>query len=92
MTRPKLLDNNLYLKNHLSYGHQIWYGDEHRFCIFCLGVKVKGHTGQGQRSHWPGSNEGPKEGQVGSHQRQVASLSILLTLSDLEGQIESPGL
>ncbi len=25
------------------------------------------------RSHWPGSNEGPKERQVGSHQRQVAS-------------------
>ncbi len=30
--------------------------------------------GQGQRSHWPGSNEGPKERQVGSHERQVASL------------------
>ncbi len=24
------------------------------FCIFYLGVKVKGYTGQGQRSHWPG--------------------------------------
>ena len=44
------------------------------FCMFYLGVKVKGDMGQGQRSHWPGSNEGPKERQVGSHQRQVASL------------------
>ena len=28
---------------------------------------------QGQRSHWLGSNKGPKERQVGSHQHQVAS-------------------
>ncbi len=27
--------------------------------------------GQGQRTYWPGSNEGPEERQVGSHQRQV---------------------
>ncbi len=37
-------------------------------------VKVKGYIGQGQRSHWPKSNKTSKQRQVGSHQRQVASL------------------
>ncbi len=44
----------------------------HRFCISYLVVKVKGHTGQGERSQarfkW-----GSLKGQMGSHQRQVAS-------------------
>ncbi len=26
--RGGLLDNNSYLENRSSYGHQIWYGDE----------------------------------------------------------------
>ncbi len=39
--------------------------DFHIFCIFYLGIKVKGHTSQGQRSHQPGSYEGPKERHVG---------------------------
>ncbi len=43
------------------------------FLLFYSSVKVKGHMGQGQRSHWPRSNKGPEERQVGSHQRQVAS-------------------
>ena len=43
--------------------------------------------GQGQRSHWPGSKEGPQERQVGSHQRQVASLIFNLDLRpDLQSQ------
>ncbi len=28
-TGQKSLDQNSYLGNRLSYGHQIWYGDEH---------------------------------------------------------------
>ena len=28
------------------------------FCIFYLGIKVKGDTGQGQRLHWPGKAGG----------------------------------
>ena len=41
-------------------------------------VKVKGHMGQGQRSHWPRSNKDSKQRQVGSHQRQVASLNVMV--------------
>ncbi len=37
-------------------------------------VKFKGHMGQGQRSHRSRSNKDSKQRQVGSHQRQVASL------------------
>ena len=55
------------------------------FCIFYLGIKVEGHVGQGQRSHWPDSNEGPNERQVGSHQRQVASFLISLGFSLQKG-------
>ncbi len=40
-----------------------------------LGVKVKGHMGQVQRSNWPRSNKGSKQRQVGSHQCQVASFN-----------------
>ena len=53
----------------IGQGHHVKNVIDFRiFCIFYLGVKVHGHRGQGQRSH-----EGPKERQVGSHQRQVAS-------------------
>ncbi len=37
-------------------------------------LEVKGHMGQGQRSRGSRSNKGSKERQVGSQQRQVASL------------------
>ncbi len=37
-------------------------------------LEVKGHMGQGQRSRGSRSNKGSKERQVGSRQRQVASL------------------
>ncbi len=51
-------------------------------CLHCRGdakkVLVNYDAIWCQRSHWPGSNEGPKERQVGSHQRQVASLTLIL--------------
>ncbi len=52
------------------------------FCSLSLilrfDLKVKGHMGQGQRSHELRSNEGFKQIQVGSRQRQVASLYHLM--------------
>ena len=66
---------NIYYINHkLQWQSGLTANVKLHFFIFYLGVKVKGHTGEGQRSHCPGSNKGPKERQVGSHQRQVASL------------------
>ena len=40
---------------------------------FTFDLEVKGHTGQGQRSHRSRSNKGHKQRQVGSRQCQVAS-------------------
>ncbi len=42
-------------------------------------MKIKGHMGKGQRSHWSRSNKDSKERQVGSQQRQVASFAIHIT-------------
>ena len=39
-------------------------------------IKVKGQVGQGQRSHWSKSNKEPKQRQVRSQQRQVASFKF----------------
>ncbi len=59
------------------------------FCIVYLTchLKVKGLLGQGQRSHGSRSNayvprptKGSKQRQMGSHQRQVASLSLSLCM------------
>ncbi len=40
--------------------------------------EVKGHKYQGQRSHGSRSNKDPKQRQVGSQQRQVASFNNTL--------------
>ena len=44
--------------------------------IWLTNIKVQGHMGQGQRSHRSRSNKDPKQRQVGSQQRQIASLCL----------------
>ena len=49
----------------------------HFFVIFLTcDTKVKGHLGQGQRSHESRSNKGSKQRYMGSRQCQVASFSF----------------
>ena len=69
---PKFTITQFISQKQFDLGSPNWYVDKHYQSRFAL--EVKGHMGHSQRSYGSRSNKGSKQRQVGSQQRQVASL------------------